>query len=564
MAKKKKSKKQKKPNIPVQTMARPRLEQILIRRQYGELDDDEYVSSIKTLMVEIGREAVLNALVGLLDNANVEQKEALMVAISKLGNEQTIKHLWQLVRRSKMSMGGKMTALVILHQIGEDVDLDNPGRYFSLRDLKSADLSEVADIVRFALLAVIKDIQQAKNTDEIEAIMMQSEKIIPEAGREETMMTQIEELINMGDTGAADMLAAISATTPRPKVREAARLGLLKLSGQKVFPQSEMVKSLRDEPFYYAYSTDPAHPWQQGVTIAWERPYNTVQAMVFLIDFGSPWQGAIKNMFVTYSMLPSQLQREFINNNAGIGADYRRVTYARARQFILTAIEANRKNRVKFPKEYEEFLHLMERRIIDPSPEALTYAEQVDAKTVDEWGELDREPVRGKEIIGPDGIPMSVITMDNLDGEEEECDLDDLLFEVEEFYLADEEEFDGEKEEEEPILPYNWAVNYLSARYNEGIEVYELDDRWGDICDFLFYMEGDDDAPSTLADIQDCHLSGFITEFWVEEIGEKTSIEHKQQAMEAIRDLYDYLAAQGHIPVDSAKRVAKATTNLFS
>jgi hypothetical protein len=457
-----------------------------------------------------------------------------------------------------------MIALVILRQMGEDVDLDNPGQYFSWRDIKKADLSEVADMARFALRAVIKELQQAKSADEVEAIMMQSEKVIPEAGKEETMLAQVEELIDMGDIGAADMLAAISATTLHPKVRGAARQGLLKLSGQKIFPQSEMIKSLRNEPFHFAYSTDPAHPWQQGVLIAWERPYNTVQAMVFLIDFGSPWQGAIKDMFVTYSMPPQQLQREFIDVSKGTDAVYRQVTYARARQFILKAIEANRKNRVKFPSEYEEFLHLMERRIIDPSPEALAYAERIDAKTIDEWGELKGEPVRGMEIIGPDGIPMPVITMDDLDDEEEdEFDLDDLLLDVEEYYLEDEEE-EFDEEEEEPILPYNWAVNYLIDRYNEGNDADELDDQWDDIRDFLFYMEEGDDAPSILADIQGCHLSEFVTDFWDEEIEEETPIEYKQQAIETIRDLYDYLATQGHISADSVKRVTKAATTLFS
>ena len=48
---------------------------------------------------------------------------------------------------------------------------------------------------------------------------------------------------------------------------------------------------------------------------------------------------------------------------------------------ILDAIEANRKNRVKFPPEYEKYLYLLERRIINPSPEAVAYAEQVDAQT---------------------------------------------------------------------------------------------------------------------------------------------------------------------------------------
>ena len=179
---KKKSKKDKQPNIPLQTLARPRLEQILQRHLHSELDDDEYVSSIKRLMTELGHEPVLNALTGLLDHASIEQKEALMIAIPKLGNADTINHLWQLVRRSKASMSTKMAALVILNQMGEEVDLKNPGEYFSWRDIKHADIAEVENMAHFSTRALIKELQHAENTNEIEAMMLQYEKIAAQTG----------------------------------------------------------------------------------------------------------------------------------------------------------------------------------------------------------------------------------------------------------------------------------------------------------------------------------------------------------------------------------------------
>ena len=159
MAKKKK-RKQKKPNVPVQTIARSRLDKILTGYYNEELDEEECVASIRALMGELGKEAVLNSLIGMLDNTNAEQKDALMVALSRLGDEQTIQHLWQLVRRSKMSVGGKMTALVILKQMGEDVDLDNPGEYFSWRDIKKADVGEIAHMGRVGLQGIIKELQK--------------------------------------------------------------------------------------------------------------------------------------------------------------------------------------------------------------------------------------------------------------------------------------------------------------------------------------------------------------------------------------------------------------------
>ena len=573
MAKQKKSKKQKKPNIPAQTMARPRLEQILTRRQHGELEDEEFTASIEALMAEIGREAVLNALVGLLNGATPEQKDALMVAIPKLGNAETIKHLWNLVHRSKLSVGGKMTALVILKQMGEEVNLDDPGEYFSWRDIKHSDLSEIENMGRFALRALINELQQLDTADDIEGFMLRFEELIPETGKAEIKLTQIEELIAMSNTGAAEMLAVIVATTPHSRVREAARKGLLKLSAQGIFPQSEVIKSLRNEPFHSAYSTDPAHPWQQGVIMVWERSKNTVQALVFLLDFGSPWKGAIKDMFPTYSMPWSQFKREMIDRSQGTDAEYRRVSFARARKFILDAIKANQKNRVKFPEEYEKFLYLVERRIIDPSPEALAYAEQVDAKTVEQWGELEGEPIRGMEIIGPDGTPMPVITIGDLEDwedEEYELTLDDILDDVEQFYHPDaseEEDSDEDVDEDEELIPHEWVVDYLTTRHTEGIDVEELDDRWDNLGEFIFYLdEESNDPPEALADIQGYHLSEFIIGYWDENIwaGETATVEEKKFVVDSICDLYDYLAVQGHVPADAAKRVNQAAAILFS
>lgn len=564
---KKKSKKDKKPNIPVQTLARPRLEQLMTRRQHGELDDEAYVASIEKLMAELGQEAVLNALTGLLDTAKNEQRDALMVAISKLGNAETIECLWRLVRRSKASLATKMTTLVILKQMGEEVNLEDPGEYFSWRDIKHADIAEVKDMARFGTRAIIKALQKVENADEAEIMMMQHEEIIAQTGGgETTLISMIEDLVTMADSGAADMLLAISATTSHPKARESARKGLLKLAGQKVFPQSEIIKSLTTERFYAAYSTDPAHPWQQGVAIAFERSKNMIQALVFLLDFGSPWKGAIKDFFPTQIMTPQQFQRDFIKKSGRYSeAQYLQTTYARARQFILNAVEANQRQRVKLPPEYHKFHHWIERRIVDPSPEVLAYAAQVDANTVDEWPTLTGEPVRGMEIIGPHGEPISVMTTDDLPDEEWD-ELDELLSEVDEYYYGEEgEEIEEDEEIDEAfILPYDWAIDYLTARYEEGVDIEELDERWLDLADFMYYADADEDTPPALADIQGYHLSRFVIGFWDEELDAENPLEEKQHAVETIRDLYAYLADQEHIPAEVAARVAQAAKTLLS
>ncbi|MBN1220739.1 MAG: hypothetical protein JXM69_17595 [Anaerolineae bacterium] len=557
-----KKKKQKKSNIPIQTLARPRLEKILTRYQQGELDGDEYIAAIETLITEISREAILEALIGLLDGADNERKDALMVAIPKLGDETSTKHLWQLVRRSKLSMGAKMTALVILKQMGEDVDLDNPGEYFSWRDIKQADLDEVASMGRFGLHAIIKELQKMDNPDDVEAIMFQFEDIT-KAGGADAIQVIAEDLIKMGDAAAADMLAAIAATTTYANIRKTARKGLLKLSGQNVFPQTASIKALLEERFYAAYCTDPAHPWQQQIAILFERGSNLVQALVFLLDFGHPWQGAIKDFFPTHSMTPRQFQREFIDSANRHEVEQRQVPYHRARKFILDALEANRKYKVKLPPEYHQFQAMVERRIVDPSPQTLAYAAEVDAQTEDEWGELTGEPIRGLEIIGPKGERMPVMALGDPNDDVFEDEIDDfngLLAEVADYYDGLQNKLD---EHGEYILPYDWLVDYLNARYEQGIEVDELNDYWLDLSDFLSYLDEGYDTPPTLADIQGYHLSEFITEFWDDNIEEELSPEERGEVVNAICDLYNYLAEQKHLLAKVARRVSEAAESIF-
>jgi hypothetical protein len=145
--------------------------------------------------------------------------------------------------------------------------------------------------------------------------------------------------------------------------------------------------------------------------------------------------------------------------------------------------------------------------------------------------------------------------------EDDIVDLDDLLLQVDDYYADDEEDLD--EGEGEFILPYDWTVDYLTTRHNEGIDIEELDERWNDLCDYMFYLDERDDAPSTLADIQGHHLSEFIIEFWDEEIEDETPLAFKRHAIETIRDLYTYLAAQEHISKDADHRVTKAAAALF-
>jgi hypothetical protein len=484
-----------------------------------------------------------------------------MAVIPKLGNERTINHLWQLVRRSKLSVGGKMTALVILKQMGEAVDLENPGEYFSWRDIKKGDIAEVANLGRFSMRAIIKELQQLKEVDDVDAMMLQFEEISAKTGGEAMFSAMIEDVVEMGDSGAAEFLMALAATTSWASVRAAARAGLAKLAAQNIFPQTRIIKEVGAERFYAAYSTDPAHPWQQQVAILFERGKNMVQALVFLLDFGYPWRGAIKDMFPTEPLTPNQFQREFIDRANRQGVEQRRVTYARARQFILDALEANQEHRVKLPESYNEFRFLFERRVADPSAETLAYAAEIDAKTVDEWGELAGPPQRGVEFVGPDGHIITVIDPEDLedaDWDEEPFTFDDLLGEVNDYYLDDEEKLE---EDEKPPIDYEWMVNYLKTRHAQDISPEELGARWDHLFDFMAYLE---ETGVNLTEVEQEQLQEFITDFWDEEIEPfvETPVEEKQHVIETVRDLYAYLAEKEYIPAETSRTIAKAAATL--
>lgn len=404
--------------VPKPTLARPRLDAILTRRERDELDDGGCADKVSALMTELGRKPVLDTLVKKLETTSDTERDALMAVISKLGDEETIAYLWRIVRRSKMSIGVKSTALIILKQMGEDVDLSDPGAYFSTRDVKPTDIAEMARLGRHSLRMLIKRLQEAESVGEIEGLMDIFDRSLDEAG----LLAMVEEFSAVEEAGAADMLLAIVHTTARLKVRQAARNALLKLAGRGVFPQSSIVKSFSEERFYAAYCTDPTNLWQQQVTMAWEWAGDTTQAIVFLLDFGFPWRGSIKDMFVTRYMPKRQLQRELLDK----GNEQRRIPFARARQSILDALEANRRHRVRLPPEYDDFRQLIERRIVNPSPEALAQAEALDAETVDEWGEPEEPVVRGVEFI--DGKPIVIFGEGDLDAfEGDPEDIKDFL-----------------------------------------------------------------------------------------------------------------------------------------
>jgi hypothetical protein len=376
-------------------MTRPRLDAVLARRERKEIDDEGCLKEVMALATEMGREPVMGALTRKVETASDVERDVLMALIPKLGGKETVAHLWRMVHQSKMSAAVKSTALVVLKEMGEDVDLDHPGTYFSIKDAKPSDAAEMTQLGRHSLEMLVKELHKVKSIGEIEGFMETFDQAMPRLGNEGQLF-MIEELEKIGRSGAADMLLAIVHATARSDVRQAARNALLKLSGRGVFPQSSLVKQFSQEQFYAAYCTDPADPWQQQLVMAWEWPGDLTQAIVFLFDFGLPWRGSIKDMFVTQYMPKRRLHQELLEKHL----EHRRIPFTRARQAILNAVEANRRHRMRLPPEYDQFRRLIERRIVSPAPEALAQAESLDAETVDEWGEPEDPIVRGEQLVG--------------------------------------------------------------------------------------------------------------------------------------------------------------------
>jgi hypothetical protein len=163
------------------------------------------------------------------------------------------------------------------------------------------------------------------------------------------------------------------------------------LAARGVKPVTRAILDLAQDRFYAAYTTDPNHPWQQSVTVAWERAGGVIQALVFLLDFGVPWRGALKDMFPTHGMTPQEFQRELVDKPARrMDMRLHRISLARAQATIAAAVEANRKYNIPLPKEFNEARHLVERWVLHPPAAALAAD-----STRDELGDLALAPDRG-------------------------------------------------------------------------------------------------------------------------------------------------------------------------
>ena len=393
----KKAKKRKRPKIARRVLARPRLNALFDRHARGELDDDGLQAGLQALMAEVGHGPLLDALVKRMEGTPEAERETLMVILPRLRSPEVINYLWQLVKKPRaLSVEARLTTLVILKGMGEDVDVKDPGLYFSPHDIRPSDLKSAQDMFRLGLRGLARSLRESRDPAEVEAFMHRINQMPEQAiGGEDILL----DMVQSAKTGAtdleADFLRALAHTTPFPKVQQAAEHTLARLAAAGIEPVTRAILDLGQDQFYAAYMTDPDHPWQQSVTVAWERAGGVIQALVFLIDFGFPWRGAIKDMYPTLGMTPSQFQREFVERGAQ-RMDIRmyRVGLARAQATIAAAVEANRAYEIPLPKELNEARHLVERWVLHPPASALA-----SDSTDDELGDRPLVPDRSDQPI---------------------------------------------------------------------------------------------------------------------------------------------------------------------
>jgi hypothetical protein len=394
----KKAKKRTRPRIDRRVLASPRLNALFDRHARGELDDDGLQASLQALMAEVGHRPLLDALVKRMEGTPEAERDTLMTILPRLRSPEVIDYLWQLVKKPRaLSVEAKLTTLVILKGMGEDVDVTDPGLYFSPHDIRSGDLKSAQDMFRLGLRGLARYLRESRDPAEVEAFMHRINQMPEQAIGGEDILLDMVQSAEVGATDLeADFLHALAHTTPFPRVQQAAEHTLARLAAAGIKPVTRAILDLGQDRFYAAYMTEPDHPWQQSVTVAWERAGGVIQALVFLIDFGYPWRGAIKDMFPTQGMTPSQFRRDLVERaERRMGMRVYRVSLARAQATIAAAVEANRTYEIALPKEFNEARHLVERWVLHP-PVSAVAADSTD----DELGDRPLVPDRsGRPVL---------------------------------------------------------------------------------------------------------------------------------------------------------------------
>jgi hypothetical protein len=546
------SKKNKAPRIDPRLLVRPRLDALFDRQAGGALNLDGLQAGAEALMAEVGHRPVMDALVKRMEGTPEAERETLMLLVERLRRPEVIEYLWQQVKKpGALSVEAKTTALVILKGMGEDVDLSDPGRYFSPRDFKPGDIRSVEEMARMGLRGLARHLRGARDPAEIERLMLDINRMPEKASEGENVLLEMVASAEAEDNDlGADFLLAMARATPYPKVRTAAEAALTRLESKGIRPVTPVILSIGQEKFFAAYMTDPEHPWQQSVNVAWERAPGVVQGLVFLLDFGAPWRGAVKDVWATTAMTPEAYHNYFAVKAAKkMGERVYRVGLARAQAAIAAALEANRRHQIILPKEYNEVRHLIERWVVHPPSAAL----QADT-TVDELSDRPLDPDLGRkpQVLDLRGDRLEDIMralppdfFKTLPAEKQEfATFKNLLTDVRETH-----QFMGAS----LWWQVGWVQDFLSSLHptphrlkRPDLELKAIAERWLYLQDFLWYLDGEGFDVHTVADLRGFHFSEYLAEDALE-----SDADRGRARLESIRAFFDYLAQAGKIPSDT-------------
>jgi hypothetical protein len=535
-----KSKKGRTPQIDPRVLTRPRLDALFERHGRGELSDDGLYAEVRTLIADVGEHSVIDSLVKRMEGTPEGERAALMMVVERLKSPGVVSYLWQQVKKpGALSLDAKLTALVVLKTMGEDVDMQDPSRYFSPREIKATDLRSAEKMFSMGWRGMARSLRGARDAADVEATMhlinSMPENSVDGNG---VIFSMIEDALREGSDLEADFLYALAQTTPDQKVRKSAEQALDKLARRGIQPVTPAILALGQDRFYAAYVSDPGNPWQQSVIVAWERAGGVIQALMFLLDFGRPWNGAIKDVFPTAGLTPAEFQRELIDKtNRGLQQEgtrgLLRVRLAHAQQIITAAVEANRKNRVPLPKDFNEFNHLIERWVLHPPAGA------IESDTTRD--EVENMPARDALGAGPFALDENEVA--ELLGPEEFNNLDEILSDVSDAY--------GELYRK--WWDVKWVSDYLtglkpnSRKLKRGdAALLEIAERWDGLLTFSFYVDNYFAAEvHELADLRGFHITDYVDEAasGIDEDGGYARVA-------GLRDFFTWLAQKGLIGVN--------------
>ena len=547
------------PKIDPRVMARPRLDALFERHARGELDKVGLLTAVQSLIAEADLPSVFGALVMRMHGTPETERETLMTLVEKLKSRDAIDYLWQQVRKPHvLTLDAKMTVLIILKGMGEDVDIADPGRYFSARDFKPSDLKSAEDLFRAGVRGLARHLRDSRDPAEVEAYMHHIYKMRNTAlGGQEVLFDMVKNAEESGTDLDADFLYAIAHTTSIENLQQAAEHALEHLAVRNVKPITPVILNLGRARFYAAYMTDPKHPWQQSVTVAWERAPGVVQALVFLLDFGVPWRGALKDVFPTEPLSPEKFKRTLVDR-AGQSMDMRmyRVGLARAQATIAVAVEANKKYNIPLPKDFIEFRHLVERWVLQPPA-----AELAADTTRDELAHMPLVPDRSNQLQMIDMRDLKVMEEMGLlnPGEELDEEGDDLEIDsdLDDLHTWDDVREDVKKTitsvaDRLPWFQPDWVINYLASLTANPEDLDGFDDELQAIIDELWtlkdwvqYLAEDADELHAVSDLHGFHFWEYFTDNALE-----LDDDGGRSRVETVRGFIVYLAQRGTIPAD--------------